>query len=228
MENELEKRVMEFPVRAVEIQVTDQQTLTAANDFLLAAKGLQKEVNATFDPLIKAANDSHVAALAAKNKFIIPLDKAEKAVKTKITAYLCEQDRLRREAEAKARQAEWERQRAEAEKKRLEEEAMRKALEAEAKGETKEAEQIIEQAARVEQEIPIVPVVPFVIPEQPKVEGLSMREDWDFEIVDVKAIPREYLVPNEVMIRKVVKVMKSQANIPGIRVFSKQILSARG
>ena len=60
-----------------------------------------------------------------------------------------------------------------------------------------------------------------------KVAGLSARENWDFEIVDANLIPREYLMPDEKKIRQIVKAMKSQTNIPGIRAFSDSIISAR-
>ncbi len=40
-------------------------------------------------------------------------------------------------------------------------------------------------------------------------------------MVDAEKIPRKYLVPVLVMIGKVVRAMKDQTDIPGIRVFAK-------
>ena len=61
----------------------------------------------------------------------------------------------------------------------------------------------------------------------PKVKGISTRKKWSFEIVDQAKIPREYLVPNEVAIGGVVRALKGATNIPGIRVVSTDIMSAR-
>ena len=61
----------------------------------------------------------------------------------------------------------------------------------------------------------------------PKVKGISTRKKWSFEIVDVDKIPREYLVPNEVAIGGVVRALKGATNIPGVRVVSTDIMSAR-
>jgi hypothetical protein len=56
-------------------------------------------------------------------------------------------------------------------------------------------------------------------PVAPKVEGITARADWDFEIVDETAIPREFLCPDEAKIRKHIKRYQSEANIRGVRVF---------
>lgn len=61
----------------------------------------------------------------------------------------------------------------------------------------------------------------------PKVKGISTRKKWSFEIVDQAKIPREYLIPNEVAIGGVVRALKGATNIPGIRVVSTDIMSAR-
>lgn len=53
------------------------------------------------------------------------------------------------------------------------------------------------------------------------VAGVSTRQVWDFEIVDVAAVPREYLEINEQKIRLVVRALKEGASIPGIRVFTR-------
>ncbi len=228
MNAELEKRVLSLPVQAVEIKVIDQETLSLATNFVLSLKALQKEIDEAFDPIIRAAHKAHKEALDQKKKFELPLLKAEGIVKPKIAAYIQEQERKRKEAER-------ERLRAEQEKRRLEEEALQRALEAERRALAEkdeasrkiaqaEAEKILIQAA--DEEKRIVPA--SFIPEVPKTEGLAMRENWDFEVVDEAAIPREYLIPNEVKIRRVVKTLKDKTNIPGIRVFNRPIMQRIG
>lgn len=61
----------------------------------------------------------------------------------------------------------------------------------------------------------------------PKVKGVSTRKIWKFEIIDQGKIPREYLVPNTTAIGGVVRALKINTNIPGIRVYSEDVVSAR-
>jgi len=53
------------------------------------------------------------------------------------------------------------------------------------------------------------------------VAGVSSRQVWDFEIVNGAAIPREYLAIDETKIRLVVKALKGEAVIAGVRVFQR-------
>lgn len=57
----------------------------------------------------------------------------------------------------------------------------------------------------------------------PKVEGISFRTDWKWEVTDVSQVPREYMMVNEVAINGVVRAMKDKTNIPGVRVFTVQV-----
>ena len=228
MNAELERRVLSLPVRAVEIRVTDQKSLSRATEFILSIKALQKEIDEAFNPIIKAAHEAHRRALEQKKKFEDPLIQAEKIVKPRIAAYIEEQEKKRREAEL-------ERLFAECEKKRIEEELLQKAQEAEARAKAAgdeeerrasqlEADRILAQAAEQEKKIAPAPVVP----EAPRIQGLAMRENWDFEIVDETAIPREFMCPDEVKIRRAVKIMKEKTNIPGIRVFNRPVVQKIG
>ena len=51
---------------------------------------------------------------------------------------------------------------------------------------------------------------------------LTSREDWDYEIVDVSQLPREYLKPDLVKLRHDVVTNKGKLVIPGIRQFQKE------
>jgi hypothetical protein len=61
----------------------------------------------------------------------------------------------------------------------------------------------------------------------PKVKGISTRKKWSYEVVDIALVPREYLMLNGVAIGGVVRALKGETNIPGIRVVSEDIMSAR-
>lgn len=80
-----------------------------------------------------------------------------------------------------------------------------------------------EEAARKKAEkkggpVPQFDITPILEPE--KVEGVSFVENWTFDITDKAKIPMEYMIPDEKKIRGVVKAMKGDTNIPGIRVFA--------
>jgi uncharacterized protein with gpF-like domain len=47
---------------------------------------------------------------------------------------------------------------------------------------------------------------------------------WVFEVTDPKAVPREYLMPDEKKIGGVVAAMKDETNIPGVRAWNDPIV----
>jgi len=216
MTQDLEKRVSLLSFQAQEMGIQNEQDLSSANQFLLGVKSLQKEINETFDPMVKATNEAHMKAVAQKKKFQDPLILAERMVKPKITAYLTEQERIRHEQERAAREAQ--------EAKRRVDDALRKAEEAEDK------EMMDAMAAHLDEAMEIdaaSPTEPVTVSPPPKTVGLSMREDWDFEIVDAALIPRAYLLPDLPRIRHEVRASKGKIEIPGVRPFAKTVLSAR-
>jgi hypothetical protein len=58
--------------------------------------------------------------------------------------------------------------------------------------------------------------------------GASFTAKWNFQITDESLLPREYLMANEVKIRAVVKALKADTKIPGVRVFDEGSVSIRG
>ena len=249
----IERQVTELQRQAAAISITDQGSLTIANQFSIAVKLLRKEIDGTFDPIIEAAHKAHKLALDKKRKFVEPVDAAEKLVKGKIGDYLAEQDRIRREAERRAWEAEQEKIRVQQEALRAareaEEKARREAAEAEARASRarseesrrraqEEAERIRKEAeaeqqkileAAAEKESKLVEEQKAAVPPTPApaTKGISTRQDWDFEVMDAAAVPREYLVVDEVKVRQIVRAMKGETNIPGIRVFSKTVVTQR-
>jgi hypothetical protein len=212
MKKELETKISVSLVKAGELIVSDQESLSKANEFLLGIKQLRKEIEEVFGPIIEAAYKAHKEALAQKKKFEEPLLKAEQIVKQKIAGYLEEMERIRKQQEE-------ERRRLEEEKKRIEEETLKRLAEAK---EDSEMENAIKVAEEKLAKIPEIDVV-----EKPHTVGLSMREVWKFEIIDESVIPREFLIPDLAKIGKVVQTLKSETRIPGIRVYSEKVLNAR-
>lgn len=52
-----------------------------------------------------------------------------------------------------------------------------------------------------------------------KVPGLALREAWDGEVVDVDAIPREYLIPDVKALKALTRARKGDPRIPGWRAY---------
>jgi chromosome segregation ATPase len=160
-----------------------------------------------------------------------------------------EQERLRREAQARAEEAarkERERLAKEAaEREAREREAARKAREAaearakaeEAKGRAELAEarrraaqeaeearirQAAEQAEEARRLAELAPAVPVVEAERPKVAGMHTRKAWKWRVTDEAKVPRQYLMLDTTKIGKVVRALGAEADIEGVEVYEDQ------
>lgn len=229
MENiQITEKAIMLAQEAQSLIVRDQQSANRATELILAGKEMVKKIKEYFGPLKKAADEAKKKLLDAEKAELQKVEPYVEKLQSSLTAWRLEEERKRREAEEAARRAELER-------KRLEEELLRKAEEARRLEEEKKRVEGEEAARKAREELErraleeaaareaqITPPPP--IPEKPKTEGLTLRENWTFEIVDESQIPREYLIPDPVKIRKVVQVMKEKTNIPGIRVFNQPIV----
>jgi hypothetical protein len=180
-----------------------------AATFLKDVKSKFKELDEKEKAITKPINDG---LKLIRDMFRKPKDlltQAETALKRGMVTYQREQERIAAEAQRKAD-----------EDVRKERERLAK-LEAKAieRGDETKAEQLAERQAAV--------VAPIIQTEKPKVSGISTRKDYDFEIVDAAKLPREYLMPDDKKIRKVVKALGAEASIPGIRIIERDILAAR-
>lgn len=187
---------------------------------------LRKMVVADFAAAKKGAHAAWEAVRAQEAGHLKGLDGPDKIVREKLVVWEGEKRRAQAELERKLReeadaQAAEERRIAQeqavkdAENRRLEE-----AAEAEEAGDTDQAEALLAEPIEVE-EVPAVapPIVPTIVPG--KVEGAgAMVEVWKFEVVDVCALPGEYVLADEVAIGKVVRALKGKTKIPGVRVYS--------
>lgn len=190
------------------LRVVDDATYRQASELLLAVGSTRREIDATFDPVIDAAHKAHKAALAAKKKHADPVEAAERVIKGKIADYILAEERRRREEEA----------RLQAEARTREEDArLLEAAALEEAGENDLAEAVISAP---------ITVAPVVLPPPPRVSGVSTRTAWGYRIVNPALIPKEYMIPDTVMIGGVVRALKGQTSIPGIEVFEERIVVA--
>jgi hypothetical protein len=206
----IENKVNPAIAEAQAMVISNNPQYIKATDFLKAIKALEKEVEAAFDPAIEAAHRSHKIAIEQKDKYFKPLINAEKLIKGKIGDFLAEEERKRKEEEEKLRR--------EAEKK--EAELKKKAEAARANGNEKAAEKYEEKANNV--------IAPTLAPTVEKVKGVTFSDLWYAEVVDLKLLPKEYMLPDMPKLNKLAEAMKDSVVVPGVVFKSKKIISSRG
>jgi len=214
-----------WPLRAVAHVIEDPVTYVRASEFLLDIKRLRKEVDAAFDPIISKAHEAHREACAQKKKAEAPLAEAEQILKRGLVAWDTEQERLRREEEQRLQ----ERARVEEEARRAQEAA---ALEtaANATGDESlraEAEQLINEPSAA-------PAI--ALPRStPKVAGLSYRENWTAQVIDLRALcraiadgqqPTTLVVACQPALNQLARALKAQLRVPGVKAVCEKIASA--
>lgn len=249
MNTELAKQSTDLVARAAGLRVVDQESLTRANELLLAGKGMIKTIRDFFAPLKQDAHaswkglcDKETSELAKVTPTVTFLDR-------EIVNYRVEQDRIRREAEEKARRQEAERRRLEAETLRKAEEAARRnqmeqeRIDREAKARELQAktravaEKIQAEAERKRQELAAkakeeqdaildkaaaqeAKLEPLVVvPEKVTTNGSTLRHNWKFRVLDISLVPIEYILVNEVMVGKIGRVSEGKVKIPGIEFY---------
>lgn len=193
------------------LTVKDDASFSLGGEMLLEIKRRSKVVEERFAEPVSLAHKAHKALTSLRDSVLGPFKQAEITIKGKLGVYQQEVERKRQqEAERLRKQAE-----AKAEADRI-----AKAEEQMDKGDLEGCKQTLE-----------APIAPVVItpptPEPPKVAGVSFREDWKYEVVNPDLIPREYMMVDEIKLRRIVKAMgKAASNIPGIRVYAEKVVSA--
>lgn len=207
---EVTNLALSVPDQARQIIVTNADTYRRAGEVIVYIKQLRKKIADTFRPIKQKIDESKREVLAQERAADLPLMDAENYLSPQIIAYDREQERIRREEEARLR---------EIARKQEEERRMQEALAAEAEGQAEVADAIINEPTYVP---------PVVVGRSiPKVAGMSIRDNWTFRIVNPAIIPREYLKVDEVKIGGVVRSLKDQCRIPGIEVYKESTVAGR-
>lgn len=208
--SDLQKQTPAIVKRAQSLAVTNQESYVGAGEILKSIKNLEAQIIDRFIDAKSKAFQAHKAITALEKELLAGPQQARKVVEGKLAFWRDEQERVR-VAEQQRLQDQLE---AEAEKARAKEAAkLQKA------GKTKEAKALLKEEIIVD-----TVEIPSTVP---KVEGLTVQIRWGFEIIDATLIPREYLVPDETKIRKVVFALRGDTNIPGIKPFEKTITVGR-
>ena len=208
---EIESEVNPVVAAAQSLVVKDATSYTQAMELGKVCSARIKLVEEKLGPAKKKSYAAYQEIMGLMNSFIGPLEAAKKILSGRAYAWQkAEEDRKRKEAEEARRLAEEEA----AAKRKVEEEARLAAAERLSNaGMEEQAEEMLETPIVVEVEEVAAPA-PKV-----KVKGTSTLENWQFEIEDATRIPRLYMTPDLVKIGKLVKALKGETNIDGVRVF---------
>lgn len=194
--------------------VETNKDFVSLGEMLKDLKGLEHQVLDTFDPICSKAHAAWKESVAQREKHLKPIVGAMRILKEKGAAYQeAEQKRIEQELRIEQERAE-----AEARAKRdAEAKALREA------GERKAAAAV--KAAPLQ--VDTTHMEAIAAQSVAQVEGVSVRKTWSFTITDALAIPRHYLIPDEVKIRKVVLALGKEHGIPGVQAVEKSTMAVR-
>lgn len=218
----LEKQSTDLVYQANQVQsITTAEHYESAVNIGKALRSMKKGVEEFFSPLKSKAYASWKEICGTENRLLNPLKIAQDALDRKIGSYLQvqEQERLRKEQEAREAALKAEQDRLLAEASHLSE-----------TGQQEEAEQVLEQAVKVE-------APPVVMPSSvPKIVGASSRQNWKHEVTDLKAlaqavvdgkVPIGAIKADDVFLGQMARAMKANMKWPGVKVWAETGVSMR-
>jgi hypothetical protein len=231
---ELASDTTRWAAKASGLAVTDRDSYLNASQLLRSVKNLRAQIATWFAPHIEAAMETKRKAEAARkgladerDRMEAPLVEAESRIKRALLAWDAKQEALRQEEERRL-QAEAQ---ARAETITLEAAAAME-LEAAAAGNDamrQEAASILEQPV----DAPVISVAPL----NPKVQGITYRDNWKAHpTVDVKAlaaavaagtVPVTFLIPNMTAINQFARATQGAQPVPGVKFFNDRQIAAR-
>lgn len=221
---------VQLQLSALPTAITDPDTYRKAKESLPLLKRAEDKVTAFFKDMKTQADKAHKAIVAKEREQLSPIAQARQKLSALIYGYEREQDRIRRENEQRA---------ADEERKRREAEAIAQA-EALSRQSPELADMVLEEA--IAAPAPVVALPSTAV----DVSGVSIRENWQYvyaggspgqkwkDLTDeqrkrvLALLPREYLIPDESALGKIVKALKSGTKIPGIQAYDAGTVAVRG
>lgn len=198
--------------KAKGLQVKDLESFSIAKSMVDTFRDRKKAFLEFIEPHIDRANKAHKALTRDRARVVNGYDSVINEASKKAIAWQDEQERIRKEAEAKL-QAEL--------RKKEEEERLARAVELEKSGDTKKAEEVISE--------PIETKKVNLPSSMPSGMGLGTRKNWKWKLVNQKEVKPQYLIPDEVKIGQMVRALgkEAEATIGGIEVWQEKGLSGR-
>lgn len=205
-------------------ETASQFQIACEADYTMAAGNL-KTIKAKHSEIEKLRKSLKAPILEAGRKldafFKAPLDAlslAEKDYKRIMLAYQEVQERLRREAEIKARE----------ERERLQREAEEQAMQEIENGNDEKADQILNAAEAMP--------APVIITDKPVIDGISTRDNWKAEVTDLPALvkavaegkaPMTMIQADTKVIGQMARALKGSVKYPGVRFYNDKTIAAR-
>lgn len=207
--------------QASSLVITNQDDYSDAASRLVETKSMRKNIVAFFAEPKQKAHETWKAIVAREKFFTDKLDVIEKIVKQKMLAWTNEQERIRRETEAKLRREAEEK--AEAERKRMLANAKRN----ETRGNEERAQEWKEKAEEVK------PIDVYIAPVQIKAEGIQTKKVWKGSIEDISKFllaasnDKDLQSHITININSLVRSYADKKEIPGIKFFQEETLAAK-
>jgi len=210
---ELTRVATTYRETALAFEIDSPEMYDLAADERKRIKALIKEREAQRVSIIKPLDEAKARIMDLFRPGLAILAEAVGLLDSNMKRYVEDQERARREQEKLAREAQEKAAKAARE-------AADKAALAAAEGNATKAEAKAAQAAAeaVEQAPPPAVVVP---------ETKGTRKTWDFEVTDFAALPDEYKVANDQMLRGMAVSTKGKIDVPGVRFFQKTGIVSR-
>lgn len=187
---------------AKQVIIKDQESYDFQGNRLREIKTQWSKIEEKRKELIKP---SQLAVKQLNDFFGVPLNNlksAENLIKQALIRYSDEKEKERLREE-----------------RRLRDQAEKEAAKLEKKAEKQEANGNIEKAKETRLDAKSIPV-PVVASKIEKVKGVSFKEIWKFEIIDVDKLPRKYLLPDLKTLGEIARSTKGKVSIPGVRFYS--------
>ena len=217
-EEKLGEEVSAIELQAESVVIATDEDYSMAGEATSNVKRMQKKVEEYWEPMRVSTKKAYDEVLAHKKEMLDPLKKAEQILKGKMSGYLLEQERKRKEQE----------------------EAMRKLAEAEADRKLQEAidasnagDAAAAEFAMAEAEVYDTAAATSAIAKQtPKAEGVSTSKAWKITAIDSKQVSVEFcgmeLRPvDEKLVMQLIKSSKGKIVIPGIKYEETVTISVR-
>ena len=183
------------------IDVADEDSSKVAVELGTKAKKIETAIERLRKELVQDHNDFVKSVNGLAKSFTERLGGIQASVRGKLGAYASRQELERRKAEEAARKAQAE---------------LQAKLNDEAKAANVEPVQIME---------PALPKQHTVVRSESG-GSATQRKVWKFEVTDAQAVPREYLVVNESLVRQ--HVANGVREIPGVRIYEDIQIALKG
>ncbi|MBU1308799.1 MAG: hypothetical protein KKE30_04605 [Gammaproteobacteria bacterium] len=188
-----------------DLNIHSQVTYERVIQFRNIAVEKKKLIEETFNPIVDRCNQAHKQAVQTRGKFLDPIKAIIARIDCNVRVYkanierkaLEEQQHLRKQAEEKAAK----------EREKLE----KKAEKAMSTGDEVKALDLLAKAEEVEV------MVPSAAPLFEKANGDTTRRIWRAEVVDFKALPDEYKLPDMKTLNAIARAKRGALSIPGVK-----------